>query len=149
LQLKALVTQSFEVFNVFGKEPEAIKNIINSFMIVLEDQSLEDINYGFREWLRISSVMPTPADIRELATGEADHKRKYAARAVPAASVAPTPLPKTPTVPWRGLNWNQFTDADREALAEHLAGMEPKKAQAYRWYLHEFCGAPEPERMGL
>jgi hypothetical protein len=142
-QLKALLVQSYDVFQIYGKEPEAIKNQLLAFSTVLESHAIEDITAAFTEWLRISAVFPTPADILKLtvaAANERTGRRNY----------RPRPPPRKPAenaVSWCGLMWNQFTDRHKADLVEHLKTMTLEKAKAYLWYLHEFCGAPQPERM--
>ena len=65
-QLRSLVQQSFEVFNVYGKEPEAAKAILHGFSQTLDGHSIEAITQAFQRWMRESSAMPTPADIRKI-----------------------------------------------------------------------------------
>lgn len=66
-QLRHLLRQSFDTFQIYGKEPEALRNILGSFIAALKDIEIEFITDGFQSWLRSKSAFPTPADIRELA----------------------------------------------------------------------------------
>lgn len=80
LQLKALIEQSFDIFNVYGKEPEAVKNIIQGFALVLAGHDLRDIQSAFKHWMENQSAMPTPADILYLTK---DAAKRRADRANP------------------------------------------------------------------
>lgn len=65
-QLLALLTQSFEIFNVYGKEPEAVKSILGGFSVILAPYEIGHITAAFTRWMQISSTMPTPSDILKL-----------------------------------------------------------------------------------
>ncbi len=65
-QLQDLVSQSFNTFNIYGKQPEAAADIVKMFVTVLEDEKIEDITAGFKKWAMDHSAMPTPADIRKI-----------------------------------------------------------------------------------
>lgn len=58
-----MVRQSFDIFNIYGKEPETVTNITLGFAIALENCDIVDIKAAFNAWLKETSVMPTPADI--------------------------------------------------------------------------------------
>src|SRR3954470_18040265 len=55
-QLQALITQSFDIFQVYGKEPEAVKNILHGFSLVLDHYNGQDITAAFHSWMRTASV---------------------------------------------------------------------------------------------
>lgn len=86
-QLKALITQSFQIFNVYGRQAEAVNAIISAFSYALEEYHIDHITAAFQEWMLEQSVMPTPADILKITKIlDADEKARLAGfqRAKPA-----------------------------------------------------------------
>jgi len=150
-QLAALITQSFDIFNVYGKEPEALKNIIQGFSVALQNHDMQDIQAAFGQWLREKPNMPQPCDIGALA---ADWKRFRLSRRR-SMSVPTTNAPSTSgdyrvngytPVSWAFKHFAEFTLADFDDLRQHLAGMtEPKKTN-YENYLIKTCGFPKDWR---
>lgn len=55
------------MFNLYGKSPESLSNMLLAFSAVLEDCSTEEITAAFRQWMKTQTVMPTPADILKIA----------------------------------------------------------------------------------
>ena len=138
-QVAALVRQSYDIFQTYGKDPEALKSQILGFNQALKGYEQADIDSAFYGWLKISRIMPTPADIIEfveLAIRDRAEAKLYAgAKAVP-AKIAPAAI-----IPWFGLQWKQFTDQHRSQLATHLDDLG-EKAWEYIKYLHASVGAP-------
>lgn len=66
-QLQELLKQSYDIFEVYGKEPEALGNMLRAFVDALSDIELKYIMDAFKVWLREQRKMPVPADIREIA----------------------------------------------------------------------------------
>ena len=62
--LKELLEQSFDVFHVYSRPPEAIPNMVKAMLMVTEDATPEEISQAFRRWMRERSILPTPSDIR-------------------------------------------------------------------------------------
>ena len=62
--LKELIEQSFDVFHVYSRPPEAIPNMVKAFLLVTEDTTAGEISQAFQRWMRERSILPTPADIR-------------------------------------------------------------------------------------
>lgn len=148
-QLQALIEQSFEIFNLYGKPSESVKSVIKGFNLTMEPYDIYDINAAFKQWMAEKSVMPTPADIVEIIKGIMKHRREMAVKPEPRAQpVHRNPGPASDAVPWYGLRWPQFTQAHLAALQAHLATMEPEAAREYRLYLHHHAGAPHPNRDG-
>ncbi len=67
--------QSFEIFNVYGKPPEAAGSIVQGFDMILEQYAIEEITLAFKDWMRTSSTMPTPADILRIVKENLEHRR--------------------------------------------------------------------------
>lgn len=63
------------MFNVYGKAPESLSNMLLAFSTVLEDCSVEEITAGFQHWMKTQSTMPTPADIYKIIRPEKQHTR--------------------------------------------------------------------------
>lgn len=64
--LKALIEQSFDVFHVYSRPPEAIPNMVRAFRLVTDGVTTAEISQAFQRWMRERSILPTPADIRQL-----------------------------------------------------------------------------------
>lgn len=81
INLRYLLQQSIDIFNVYGKEPEQLKNILQGFVMILDPYSSEDISAAFKEWMAESANMPTPADIlkivKRINEGRRDIYSKY------------------------------------------------------------------------
>jgi hypothetical protein len=60
------VSQAFDIYNVYGKDPEAIKSTYDAFEEDLAEFSAEGIDKAFKEYRKTNKNMPTPADIRSL-----------------------------------------------------------------------------------
>jgi hypothetical protein len=58
-----MVTQSFDVLNVYGKTTDQLNYIVKAFILVLEAYPPKDVRDAFLHWISRKSVMPTPADI--------------------------------------------------------------------------------------
>lgn len=61
--MQGLLAQSYDIFNIYGKQPEAMKNILSGFALALQDYTEAEITAAFQKWLKTSAVFPTPADI--------------------------------------------------------------------------------------
>lgn len=138
--MRYLIQQSFEIFNVYGKQPEAAKSIFQGFHSILENHEMADITRAFQHWMQEKSTMPTPSDI--LSRADEIRKDRTAQKNYPAAQ----PVPKEPVkmVPWAYKRWENFTESDRIGLDEHLASMDSDKRATYVNYLVNWCGSPKP-----
>lgn len=61
-----IVSQSFHVFNRYGKGNEALADITRVFIEDLKDYETEQIVGAFKEWRKRSDAMPAPANIIKL-----------------------------------------------------------------------------------
>lgn len=66
-QIRNLISDSYKTFDIFGKPPEDLGTVLKSFVIALDGIRTEDITTAFQRWLKDSSKMPVPADIRKTA----------------------------------------------------------------------------------
>lgn len=78
MQLKALIQQTFDIFHVYGKPPEAVDNIVRGFWNVLEDVHVDDITSAFKQWMLQEKVIPTPSDILKITQDSARRRRARA-----------------------------------------------------------------------
>ena len=58
-----LVSQSYNIFNRYGKDKDALKDIIRAFVEDLREYSENQITNAFRQWRLRSDGMPAPANI--------------------------------------------------------------------------------------
>lgn len=152
--MRSLIRQSFDIFNVYGKDPEAAKNILHGFSMVLEDHTDNDISFAFKEWLKEKSTMPTPSDICSICNARAkerkeeeNHKKYYSALMIGASEYTiPKKEGKAPAVSWAGKMWESFTNADKENLMKHMGELMNLKgaevAKTYWGYLMHFSKVP-------
>lgn len=61
--ISMLVSQSYNIFNRYGKDSTALRDITRAFIEDLSEYSIEDITAAFKSWRRCDSGMPTPANI--------------------------------------------------------------------------------------
>ena len=61
--LTNLLAQCFDIFPLYGREPEAADNIRKGFRLTLSDYPIDKITEAFRYHLKISRDFPVPADI--------------------------------------------------------------------------------------
>ncbi len=61
--LSNLLAQCFDIFPLYGREPEAADNIRKAFRLALADYPIDRIKAAFGYHLRISKDFPVPADI--------------------------------------------------------------------------------------
>ena len=61
--LSNLLAQCFDIFPLYGREPEAADNIRKAFRLTLADYPIDRIKAAFRYHLKISKDFPVPADI--------------------------------------------------------------------------------------
>lgn len=143
--LRDLVRQSFDVFNLYGKQPEALANIVQGFSLALEDQSVEDIRRAFMEWLNTNSTMPTPADIRNISAEFAKNRSFMSSRSEPAR---PAHIARSGNLdPWCG---KQYADASKDGtvgayFARYKDKPESFQEYGYEWlrYACDFLGYPK------
>ena len=137
-QLRSLISQSFDIFNIYGKTPEASENIVSGFSVTLEHSSIHDITDAFKEWMRDESTMPTPSDIYKLISQYESDRRWEKNRTGP-GKAAPR-VDKISTAEWHGLTWNQINEKGfLPQIEKHLimlTGLHGKqKAAEYLLYL--------------
>lgn len=58
-----MIFQCFQSLNVYGKEPEALENVVSIFTLVLADYPMEKIRQAFGYYLKFNDQMPTPSAI--------------------------------------------------------------------------------------
>jgi hypothetical protein len=97
-QLKALINQSFQIFNVYGRQAESVQAIIGGFSMVLKDIHIDDITLAFREWMHEESNMPTPVNILKIATRIQKENEERARGFVAAKSANPSILKRPPWI---------------------------------------------------
>lgn len=64
--IAALVRQSYDIFDTFGKPPESLENVNLGFYLVLDGFDPDVITRAFHQYLKTKSVMPKPAQILEI-----------------------------------------------------------------------------------
>lgn len=64
--LKDLLSQSFDIFNNYGKDPEALASTYQGFELVLAGYDEDKILKAFQEYLEKNETMPTPAAIKKI-----------------------------------------------------------------------------------
>jgi hypothetical protein len=74
--MKALISQSFDIFQTYGKQPEAIANMVQGFSMILHDHTDAEITEAFTLWMKTQSVLPTPANIFDLCEQARANSRK-------------------------------------------------------------------------
>ena len=74
-RLTSLLVDCYQTLNVFGKEPESIQAMKRIFVLALADYDILQIEGAFVEYIRQSSVMPTPADIVQILEKNLKKKR--------------------------------------------------------------------------
>lgn len=144
-QLRALIDQSFDIFNLYGKSKSSAGSLLQGFDTVLEQYSIAMITQAFQEWMGKSSVMPTPSDILKicLALREDENQAKRIDATHQRLKQLPPPSsPKKNAVPWACKQWIDFTDADKSGLLKHFSGMSAQKSNEYKKYLNHQCGVP-------
>jgi len=61
-----LLRQSYDIFQTYGKSPESLENMVLGFSLVLRPYNDQTIIAAFRYWMETQSILPTPADIKEV-----------------------------------------------------------------------------------
>lgn len=61
--ITTLVRQSFDIFQTYGRDANALSNLTAAFIDELKDFEEIEIVNSFKNWRSENSVMPTPADI--------------------------------------------------------------------------------------
>lgn len=139
MQLRHLLNQSFQVFDLYGREPEYLTAIFQAFATALKDETEANITAAFLTWLRDKTEMPKPAEIRALCAGyvAARHKSSgFQGRA------QMDPAPEREKVSWAYLQWQEFTDQHKRDLADHLKTLSPIEAHRYQKFLRSHFGYP-------
>ena len=137
-QFRSLISQSFDIFNIYGKKPEAVENIVSGFNITLDRCSIHDITDAFKEWMRDESTMPTPSDIYKLVS-RYESDREWEKNTVGPGKAAPR-VDSPDRIAWYGLTWKQIEEKGfMPQIEQHLimlTGMHGKeKAVEYMRYL--------------
>lgn len=143
-QLADLIQQSFDVFNVYGKEPEAATNIIMGFKIVLEPYRIDDITAAFVQYMGTAKVMPVPAQIKEIVIeiqAERARKSNHQGKVVnlprnPKLMIehAPNPWHGTKRADWGDETLKQFIEAHKHYQPFVLKSLLP----IYGWDIEGF-----------
>lgn len=139
--LKDMLTQSFEIFEKFGKQPEEIKTAVKTFDMVLNPYRTEDIAKAFVSWLDTGKKMPLPSDIRTLTLAKRK-AREFREEATTQAKPSHAYMGQNQAVQWSQKLWGQFTDHDKQEFTKHVRAMKPEEAQNYRLYMQTMCGMP-------
>lgn len=61
-----LLAQCFDIFPLYGREPDAVANIRAGFMVVLGEFPIEKVEQAFRYHLQNFREFPVPADIAHI-----------------------------------------------------------------------------------
>lgn len=116
-QIASLVRQAFDIFNTFGKDPDALENMIGGFHLILNHHRTEDITAAFGEWMGESAVMPTPADIAKITVRLAKERAEREARkSGKEPKLVPVKRPEREPQPWDGKKISDLDDATRRAF---------------------------------
>ena len=99
-QLAVILRQSYNVFNLYGKTPEQMTDVIMAFDMVLEPFSGQEVIGAFSWWLANKSSMPTPADIRKYIVDEKNKERASFNDKI------------------RGKTWSDLTDEEKTTLGK-------------------------------
>lgn len=128
--LKELLRQSFDIFNVYGKKPAQMRNILLGFQEALKEFSEDVIEYAFREWLKESSAFPTPSDIVKICNEKV--ARTYVTPDVPKISA---PKPSRDKESWHNKNWADFTEEEKaHFIKKWEESPKAMKEAVYRCY---------------
>lgn len=136
-QVAEFVTQCFQTFPQYGDGASGLETKIKTFNIGLEDYTLDEISYGFRQWLKDSKKMPLPADIVALAKS---HRAHVAEMSKPHYPAIPIEKPPAKAVPWCYLSWKQIEEQGfMPQIENHLIELTrqrgKEKADEYLHYL--------------
>lgn len=131
MQLSSLVRQSFDIFNVYGKDPSSVENIILGFSIALEEYDIQDISKSFKQWMKSSSAMPAPADIAKLCEESKSYRVSVSKTPAPAMRALPKPCGM---VPWYNLPWREAEQFSQE-ICKHFSELDKPKREGYASYL--------------
>ena len=156
LQLAALIRQSFDIFNIYGKQAESIENVIAAFELVMEPFDESHIRAAFREWMASSANMPTPSDIGKIAERiqtEEKERRAYAEKP-PVIAKANERANNYRTVPWAGKDYQTCKKENLiHLIIDHIMTFSPvptgqraefmSKRDSYIHYLHHHFGFPK------
>jgi len=99
-QLAVILRQSYNVFNLYGKTPDQMTDVIMAFDMVLEPFTSHEVVGAFRWWLSNKSSMPTPADIRKYIVDEKNKDRAAFSDRI------------------RGKSWGELTEEERATLTK-------------------------------
>lgn len=69
-QIAHIVRQNYDILQTYGKDPEALKNMMRAFNDDLTGHKIESIREAFIKWRRKKNTMPTPADILTILRGD-------------------------------------------------------------------------------
>lgn len=136
-----MVRQSFDIFNIYGKDPASIENIILGFSIALEDVQTEDFVLAFKEWMKKSATMPTPADINTLAMENKVIRQRKESPKRPAGNAYQLREPEVEQkFPWAMKYYSEaIEDGSVQAFFDHwLPQDEDKKKMAYEWLVYAY-----------
>ena len=61
--LARAIAQCCALQKAYGKTPAEVETLVDGFAMVLGEYPLEDVQQGFREYLKRNSTIPAPADI--------------------------------------------------------------------------------------
>ncbi len=142
LQIQRLVAQSFDIFETYGREPEALANIFMAFREVLSECDIIDIRSAMNWWIRNERKMPLPADILNLAQNAKTQRELLLRRQV---RLSKTPeLKECKYEPPSG----QWSDLSAKQQDEYIAYVRSKfpKDNSYLDILLTSKGVPKDQR---
>jgi len=149
-QLKELISQSLDVFNVYGKTPDTAKNMLLGFEMCLEDCDINQITEGFKKWMKKQPIMPTPSDILKICQQE--NKRQNDYNRIDELSrrmqISHQPTKKQNQVQWHQMSVDDFNNQKTKlipSLKTHASKLIESKGvgEAKRYfnnYLHSHIG---------
>ena len=143
-QIYYLIRQSFDTFQIYGKEPEALENIFSSFYYSLKSYDTNQITNAFQEWMRSSRVMPTPADIIDIC----EYNKKINTGRSEYSDIGPyqegAPFKVKNRIAWAYMQFGEVQAKDMlQLVKKHMSDMTPDKAEDYIKYLVRMCGYPK------
>lgn len=62
----SLLNQSYSAFNVYGKSPEEMEDVVCIFIDILKNHDEKSILRAFKIWMSEEKILPTPSDILAL-----------------------------------------------------------------------------------
>lgn len=135
-----MVLTCFDAQPKVYKTPEQLESITSLFIQEFASRQIEDVRWAFQRWIRERDEMPGVSDILKIYETIQEHKARY--RDGPPAKPL-TIENHTKQVSWSCKPWNQFTEEDKQGLAQHLTTLTAEELTRYKKYLITMVGVPK------